>query len=456
MFAVKFDFPELDNLSETVLVRRPHVVIGGGSYAHVSVADMKERPYSIVLLKDIGERFVVKVNAEKETLNVPAIDGRYQRSAYLPLESIILTAVSLDVDLAVESNESLDEAAVRILRRALTTKSPDFPAVVIRGGEPVIISIPANYKALVGRSGDCHIRIDVADVSSKHAAVTYEDGRFWIEDLGSTNGTFVNGEQVSGKREVAPMTPIRLGQESIIICVRNEEELGASLQKAKEEITSFVPPQKDKALAEYPALVSVSEIARPARVVLEKGKEIIIGRHPTCDIWIGAPHISRKHCTVTLMDDNTVLIKDFSTNGTAYYGGILHKGDELKGVKSPLVLNFGSGITAALCFNKEDEKRFVANQGSFYTFAAPKRQEKMTEENKAWEDATMQLSPAEQSLIKESITEESLGKLVPKPDSFASSREKKIKLLILIAIGLGIAVLIVWAIILFPIFLGSS
>src|SRR5690242_163099 len=49
---------------------------------------------------------------------------------------------------------------------------------------------------VVGRSSSCNVRIADAGVSSKHAKIWCEDGRYFLMDLGSTNGTFVNDKDV--------------------------------------------------------------------------------------------------------------------------------------------------------------------------------------------------------------------------------------------------------------------
>jgi len=49
----------------------------------------------------------------------------------------------------------------------------------------------------VGRASACNIRIADAGVSSKHAKIWCEDGQYFLMDLGSTNGTFVNGEKIT-------------------------------------------------------------------------------------------------------------------------------------------------------------------------------------------------------------------------------------------------------------------
>jgi predicted component of type VI protein secretion system len=51
-------------------------------------------------------------------------------------------------------------------------------------------------KMLIGRMGRSDISIDDSSVSREHAFIERKDGRFILEDLKSTNGTFINGEFV--------------------------------------------------------------------------------------------------------------------------------------------------------------------------------------------------------------------------------------------------------------------
>ena len=51
-------------------------------------------------------------------------------------------------------------------------------------------------RKLIGRLGQSDILVDDSSVSREHAMIERRDGRFVLEDLKSTNGTFVNGEFV--------------------------------------------------------------------------------------------------------------------------------------------------------------------------------------------------------------------------------------------------------------------
>lgn len=59
---------------------------------------------------------------------------------------------------------------------------------------------PLKETTLVGRSNECDIHLAVAHLSRRHAQLQILDGLLYVKDLGSSNGTFLNGEKVSEAR----------------------------------------------------------------------------------------------------------------------------------------------------------------------------------------------------------------------------------------------------------------
>jgi hypothetical protein len=86
-------------------------------------------------------------------------------------------------------------------------------------------------------------------------------------------------------------------------------------------------------------------------------------------MWLGAPHISRRHCQVEMTKSGVVKITDQSTNGTAYDKGMLRKNETAETTDRPYVLDFGGSVTVALCFTEGEEKDFVASGGAPHTFS---------------------------------------------------------------------------------------
>jgi len=55
-------------------------------------------------------------------------------------------------------------------------------------------------RVVLGRSRECDVRLSDANISRRHAEVRHEDDEFWLVDLGSTNGTELNGNRVDRAR----------------------------------------------------------------------------------------------------------------------------------------------------------------------------------------------------------------------------------------------------------------
>src|SRR5215216_1031212 len=64
----------------------------------------------------------------------------------------------------------------------------------------------------LGRDVNNSIVLDDEFASATHAALTYRGRAWYVEDLGSTNGTFVNGSQIDGLSPLAFGDEIQIGQ----------------------------------------------------------------------------------------------------------------------------------------------------------------------------------------------------------------------------------------------------
>ncbi|MCD4715426.1 MAG: FHA domain-containing protein, partial [Desulfobacterales bacterium] len=65
-----------------------------------------------------------------------------------------------------------------------------------------------------------HIDLDLTPdsyVSKRHAHITFENAEYWIEDLGSGNGTWVDGQKITVKTRLTPESKVRVGWTNIEI-----------------------------------------------------------------------------------------------------------------------------------------------------------------------------------------------------------------------------------------------
>ncbi len=87
--------------------------------------------------------------------------------------------------------------------------------VVVESGTPSLLrgqTFVIQGVASIGRSPTCAVKIEDPFVSAEHAVISLRDGHLWIEDLGSTNGTFVNRRQIAGPTPLQPGDVVQVGQ----------------------------------------------------------------------------------------------------------------------------------------------------------------------------------------------------------------------------------------------------
>jgi DNA-binding winged helix-turn-helix (wHTH) protein len=88
-------------------------------------------------------------------------------------------------------------------------------------------------KNVIGRDADCEIFLPFPSISRFHAKITVSGNHASIEDMGSTNGTFIDDQRLDGRVELSRSLTIRLGREAMQFLAANEsteecEVLGAT------------------------------------------------------------------------------------------------------------------------------------------------------------------------------------------------------------------------------------
>lgn len=116
-------------------------------------------------------------------------------------------------------------AAVRVVWREFRRESQG-PAQADHGARLEIVdpartrlpagdAIPLHQALSIGRERGNDLIVDEDTVSGQHARLVQRDGRWWIEDLNSTNGTLVNAHSIAGSRQLKPGDIIQIGRVSL-------------------------------------------------------------------------------------------------------------------------------------------------------------------------------------------------------------------------------------------------
>lgn len=86
---------------------------------------------------------------------------------------------------------------------------------IIKGNDEGKVYSLDQDNIIVGRQGDCDIQLKDEEISRKHFRIYFENNRCFIQDLGSTNGTYINKIKVD-KYMLHPGDKIKAGQSLIV------------------------------------------------------------------------------------------------------------------------------------------------------------------------------------------------------------------------------------------------
>lgn len=87
----------------------------------------------------------------------------------------------------------------------------DFQLVVLRGKSATTALKLGDGVTTAGRHDECQLRIKSSQVSRKHCQFFEKNGMLMVKDLGSSNGTFLNGKKIEGQRVLEPGDELTVG-----------------------------------------------------------------------------------------------------------------------------------------------------------------------------------------------------------------------------------------------------
>lgn len=91
------------------------------------------------------------------------------------------------------------------------------------------VAVVGTTELVIGRSLSCALAVDHGSVSRIHASVRIVGGACEIADLGSSNGTFVNGRRVRGTPvPIGPNDDVRLGRAQLKVTISEAGESGGT------------------------------------------------------------------------------------------------------------------------------------------------------------------------------------------------------------------------------------
>lgn len=212
---------------------------------------------------------------------------------------------------------------------------------------------PLDGKVVIGRDPACDITLDSAEISRQHAELAPRGNRVTLRDLGSTNGTRVNGQLVThailkpGDKFSLDLTAFEL--------LGGENDSNQTLIRA-----TPTPRRQMEEEAGTPRLVIRSGEYAGQVIPLNKSR-MSIGRTAENDIVLEDGSVSRLHARLDKVSNGWQLTDCGSTNGTAVNGAdisamALHNGDRIRLGRIKMVLE----DEAALPGEKFDSSKTIS------------------------------------------------------------------------------------------------
>jgi ABC-type multidrug transport system ATPase subunit len=158
--------------------------------------------------------------------------------------------------------------------------------------------IATNSMLILGRSNEAgQLQIDHPSISRKHLALYADDSGLYVEDLGSTNGSYLNGKKlIAGQR----------------MAFREGDSLSLT-------------PDQSSVLLQFSPFAESSSSSTPKKgkdisSLLATKKEVVIGRSSECDLVLEDVMVSRRHARIQ-HKDGKVWIEDLNSSNGVYING---------------------------------------------------------------------------------------------------------------------------------------
>lgn len=184
---------------------------------------------------------------------------------------------------------------------------------------------------VLGRQGD--VTVDDTRTSRKHAQVSVGPDGLWVEDLGSTNGTKLNGVPLSSgeRRPLSHGDTVSLGGYELALSLPGETNKTVSALSGRTAAISAPPTTSDAV-----AFLVLPEGERP----LLPGT-YTFGRKQENDFVVSDPYVSGRHGEIEVGEDDVYLTDTGSTNGTLLNDAKLNPGQRVR-LQASDVVKLGS------------------------------------------------------------------------------------------------------------------
>ncbi len=198
--------------------------------------------------------------------------------------------------------------------------------------------VEEGQRLIIGRGEDAEIRIDNTAISRHHSAIEIQNGKPFLQDLCSLNGTLVNGQKIDFI-QIFEGDDIIIGKFNLVwssTLAEKETMSSSAMPMDIEDATIFTTSKPKSSPTEKAYQLQVTKGgARPATVPLTGRTSIKLGKSPNSDMATPGFLVSANQCYINKKDSSYFLIPQSGWRKTRINGQTvtnkiaLHPGDEI-------------------------------------------------------------------------------------------------------------------------------
>lgn len=121
--------------------------------------------------------------------------------------------------------------------------------VVVSGAKPVRLSL--RLPTVIGRSAESTLKVRQAHVSRRHCKLYEYKGELAVRDLGSSNGTFVNGQRIDGPVFLQPGDQLRVGSVTLRADYEFSPQPDDCLKESSSDVDRQLNTEQSSAVLQY-------------------------------------------------------------------------------------------------------------------------------------------------------------------------------------------------------------
>jgi pSer/pThr/pTyr-binding forkhead associated (FHA) protein len=153
---------------------------------------------------------------------------------------------------------------------------PEDVVLQVVSGRNAGLKIPLRrHRFLIGRAKDCHLAAHSAEVSSRHCEILVQPNGVLLLDLGSRNGTFLDGEQITGPRVLHDGARLRVGSLELLLEIRQHAW--------RHMVDTVMRSSSEATVPEVAAPPSASSSPAPSSPALSSSAVAVAPVSPTAD-----------------------------------------------------------------------------------------------------------------------------------------------------------------------------